>query len=324
MVEDIRKLEIIDPKSQLNLYDFNDYFMHFVSIFRAGKLPNVILLSGPKGTGKATFAFHFINFILSNGEDNNYSLDKFEINKKNKSFNLIQNNIHSNFFLLKNISSDDSIKIDQVRDLLVFLGKSTYNKNIKIVLIDNAEYLNINSSNALLKSLEESQKDTFFFIIHDSNKKILETIKSRSLQFKFHFTLTEKMNIFKEISRDYDLNINDDSIKKYLEFLSPGIFLKFLLILNEFETDDEINNLSNIKFLMEKYKKKKELELLRLISLLIESLFNDLSIKNPNSVNFYFYNKHKISNLINNNLKFNLDKNNLLLSIDEILNHATQ
>ena len=94
--------------------------------------------------------------------------------------------------------------------------------------------------------------------------------------------------------------------------------------MNEFETDDEINNLSNIKFLMEKYKKKKELELLRLISLLIESLFNDLSIKNPNSVNFYFYNKHKISNLINNNLKFNLDKNNLLLSIDEILNHATQ
>ena len=324
MVEDIRKLEIIDPKSQLNLYDFNDYFMHFVSIFRAGKLPNVILLSGPKGTGKATFAFHFINFILSNGEDNSYSLDKFKINKKNKSFNLIQNNIHSNFFLLKNISSDDSIKIDQVRDLLVFLGKSTYNKNIKIVLIDNAEYLNINSSNALLKSLEESHKDTFFFIIHDSNKKILETIKSRSLQFKFHFTLTEKMNIFKEISRDYDLNINDDSIKKYLEILSPGIFLKFLLILNEFETDDEINNLSNIKFLMEKYKKKKELELLRLISLLIESLFNDLSIKNPNSVNFYFYNKHKISNLINNNLKFNLDKNNLLLSIDEILNHATQ
>ena len=57
----------------------------------------------------------------------------------------------------------ENIKIEKARDVLKFLNKSTYYSNIKIVLIDNAEYLNINSSNALLKALEEPNNNTFFF-----------------------------------------------------------------------------------------------------------------------------------------------------------------
>ena len=60
---------------------------------------------------------------------------------------------------------EKKIKIEQIRKLLVFLSKSTYYKGVKIVLLDNAEYLNINSSNALLKAIEEPSKDTYFFII---------------------------------------------------------------------------------------------------------------------------------------------------------------
>ena len=63
------------------------------------------------------------------------------------------------------VLTEDNIKIDQVRNLLIFLHKSTYTKDLKIVFIDNAEFLNVNSSNALLKSLEEPSSNTFFFII---------------------------------------------------------------------------------------------------------------------------------------------------------------
>ena len=58
-------LEITLPKNQLRLYGFKNYFASFVNLYRKNKLPNAILLSGPKGLGKATFAYHFINFLSS-------------------------------------------------------------------------------------------------------------------------------------------------------------------------------------------------------------------------------------------------------------------
>ena len=39
-------------------------------------------------------------------------------------------------------------------------------KDLKIVMIDNVEHFNLNSSNALLKCLEEPQNNTFFFFIN--------------------------------------------------------------------------------------------------------------------------------------------------------------
>ena len=137
--------------------------IHFIKLFHKSKLPNTILLSGLKGSGKATFAYHFINYLLSYNEKNKYSVNNFTINPDNKSYKSLCNFTHPNFFLLENNVLEENIKIENVRNILKFLNKSTYYSGIKIVLIDNAEYLNINSSNALLKSLEESNNNTFFF-----------------------------------------------------------------------------------------------------------------------------------------------------------------
>ena len=189
-------MEILTPKSQLNLFGYDKLFSSFIKLYKKNKLPNVMLLSGFKGLGKSTFAYHFINYLLSLEEKNKYSVENFNINSDNSTFKLIQNNIHPNFFLLENDLPDDDIKIEQVRNLIKFLSRSTYSKDLKIVFIDNVEYLNLNSSNALLKSLEEPSKNTFFFIIHNDASAIIDTIKSRCIQFKFHFNIYEKKKYF--------------------------------------------------------------------------------------------------------------------------------
>ena len=56
---------IIDPIKQLNLYGYKEYFNSFVKIINSGNIPNTILISGPKGIGKATFVYHLINYFLS-------------------------------------------------------------------------------------------------------------------------------------------------------------------------------------------------------------------------------------------------------------------
>ena len=185
-------INILEPKIQLKLFGYNDYFKNFISIYKKNKLHNLMLLSGSKGSGKSTFAYHFTNFLLSQNEEECYSTVNFEINPNNSAFKLIQNHTHPNFFLLENHPSDENIKINKIRDLLKFLNKSSYSKNLKIVFIDNAEYLNLNSSNALLKALEQPSNNTFFFIIHNDSSLIIETILSRCLKFKFHFNIEEK------------------------------------------------------------------------------------------------------------------------------------
>ena len=54
------------------------------------------------------------------------------------------------------------IDIGQVRDMITYANKTTYNDNKKIVLVDNVEYLNVNSVNALLKILEEPNSNMLF------------------------------------------------------------------------------------------------------------------------------------------------------------------
>ena len=105
------KIDIPSPISQLNLYGYEKNFNIFKELLKKNYLPNVILLNGQKGIGKATFAYHFINYLLSLNEDCNYSLSNFKINPENKSYKLILNNSHPNFFLLEKFQENENIKI---------------------------------------------------------------------------------------------------------------------------------------------------------------------------------------------------------------------
>ena len=189
-------IEILLAKKQLRLFGFENYFNYFIKLYEKRKLPNTILLSGPKGLGKSTFAYHIINYLLSKNEEKKYSVKDFAIDKNNKSYKLLNTNTHPNFFLIENNLLEKDIKIEQVRNLLKFLNKSTYSKNLKIVMIDNAENLNLNSSNALLKAIEEPQNNTFFFIIHNNASNILDTVKSRCTEFKLTLTALKKKIYF--------------------------------------------------------------------------------------------------------------------------------
>ena len=324
MINNSENLKIVLSKNQLRLYGYEDYFASFVDLYKKNKLPNTILLSGPKGLGKATFAYHFINYILSYNEFNKYSVDNMTIHPENNSYKSLCNNINPNFSLLENDTLDENIKIDRVRNILNFLNKSTYSSNIKIILIDNTEYLNVHSSNALLKVLEESNNRTFFFIIQNNHSKILDTIKSRCIEFKFFFTITEKKKILKNIIKPYknvfDLKNIDDSFY----FDTPGNILKYLLIFKDSDIDLPNDKLNCILYLIEKYKHKNDTKLLTFISLLIELFYKDLSLKNNKNFNLYSINKFKLLNQINDAKKFNLDKNNLFTSLIGTLEHESK
>ena len=89
------------PNKQERLFSYDQYFKLFIKLYKNNLLPNNILLSGQSGLGKSTFAYHFINSILSNKEDYSYDFMNFTVNPLNRSFRLINNQYHPNFYLIE-------------------------------------------------------------------------------------------------------------------------------------------------------------------------------------------------------------------------------
>ena len=310
--------EVTKPKSQLNLYGYESYFKFFNKLYEQDNLPNSILISGQKGLGKSTFTYHFINFLLSKGEKNEYNTRDYVIDPNNSTYKSIQSGTHANLFILDAID-DENIKIDQIRKLLLFLNKSTYYKSVKIVLLDNAEYLNINSSNALLKAIEEPSKDTYFFIINNDSQKIMNTIKSRCIDFVINFNFLKKKNIFNKIAQTYSLNFTESDLDIFLYFDTHGNLLKYLSTLKNSDFKISKDYLSCISYFMDLYNEKTDPKLLSFITLFIQNFYNQLSLNNSLFISNYYRNLNKILHLIDNMKKFHLDKKNLIFSIDKII-----
>ena len=71
------------------------------------------------------------------------------------------------------------ISIAQSRKVKERLGNKSWFGNYQIVIIDEAELLNEESGNALLKMLEEAGEKRVFFLLTDDDSKLLATIRSR-------------------------------------------------------------------------------------------------------------------------------------------------
>ena len=106
------------------LYGLEKEFQEMISLYENNKLPNKILFSGLKGSGKCTFAYHLINYILSSFDIIKYDNKNFSINKESKTFKLIENGSNPNFSLIDIKPDKKSIDINQIRELISQLNKS--------------------------------------------------------------------------------------------------------------------------------------------------------------------------------------------------------
>ena len=193
----------LNPATQINLFEHNEIFNQFYKLYKNDTLPNKILLSGEKGIGKSTLAYHLINLVLSEDEEHPYDFENNKIDPDNKSYKLILNKSNPNFYLIDVLEEKKNIDINQIRELIINLNKSSFNNKKRFVLIDNIEYLNLNSVNALLKTLEEPNENIFFILIN-SNKKIIPTLLSRCINFNISLE-NDKVNEISSLLFDNDI-----------------------------------------------------------------------------------------------------------------------
>ena len=202
-----------------NVYGYEDIFNQLIKNYKNNNLHSSLIFYGSKGVGKRTF----INTLI---------LKILEINFNDKQYehhtNLFINNVHPNIKIIekefdnKTKKLKSSISIEQIRNVKKFINStSSINKLNKFIIIDSSDELNLNSSNSLLKTLEEPNQNTYIFLISHQLSLLLPTIRSRCLKLKFSHHNFEN---FKKIIETNIENIKDTEIKFFYDISlgSPG------------------------------------------------------------------------------------------------------
>ena len=301
----------LEPSENTSIYGYKYFFNEIIQLYNNGKMPNKILLSGKKGSGKSTFAYHLVNFFLSKDEELKYDLIENKINSENKSFKLLQNNSHPNFYLIDLLAEKKNIDVAQIRGMISYTNKSTFNNQDRFIMIDNVEYLNKNSINALLKIIEEPNENIYFILINNSEKNMLPTLKSRCITFKIHFSFDETVNICNQILNQNILNeLNHDLINYYY---TPGEIIKLVQFAEEKQINLKDHDVSSIiSLIIENTYYKKNIFIKNLLINFIE-LFLLKRYKTSNNKNFLLNFYQSFIQKINNTEKFNLDEESLFL-----------
>lgn len=147
----------------------------------ANRLPHALLLSGDAGIGKSKFADCFVHALLCK----TVSREGYPCYEC-QSCRLIKNKSHPNVFRLSPEKTGHAIKVEQLRESIDFIYQSSYQDGYRILMINPAHSMNVNASNALLKTLEEPPHDVCILLLTHQLNQIPATILSRCQRIQFN------------------------------------------------------------------------------------------------------------------------------------------
>ena len=156
------------------------------------------LFYGDKRVDLLSYALMFSKMIMTKNIQNDAEKEKIE--------QLIDNSQHPDIEIIN--KNNENIKIDEVREIIYSSIESSFNSPKKIFILCGIENLRKESSNALLKILEEPPKNVYFILL-SRTLNIIPTIKSRTIKFHLSGMNNEKLGVSKEIYYFFDGNEND-------------------------------------------------------------------------------------------------------------------
>ena len=305
-------------KKSDKLIGYDNLFIKFEKFYLNKRLPKVILLSGDKGIGKSTFAFHFINYILSMNSKFSYDKNNYSINLNNETYKKIAINVEQNFHFLK-CEKPNTLSIDDIRELKTKLSKTPLVNRPRFTIIDDIELINLNSANALLKLIEEPSHYDYFFLINNKCNNVIETLISRSLEFKIFLSSEQKKLIFNHLKLRFE--VEENFTHNYIQYTSPGNLIKFDPIIKELEITS-LNDFDKVSTeILKIFNKTKQNIYINFLLFLVDIKFLELSKKNKNYIHIADI-KNKINSLLIQYYKFNINNINVYNQFRNYLNYV--
>jgi DNA polymerase-3 subunit delta' len=180
-------------------------------------LHHAYIFAGQAGLGKATVADRFIKTLYCQGKGEYKPCGECSACRQ------IESKVHPDVYYVRRTPNEKTgklhreILIDQVRDLKVRLSQGTLLSSWKIAIIEDADYLNLNAANSLLKVLEEPTPKTIVILLAGDLSRIIKTVISRSQVLNFLPVNREEIKNFllsKEVGEDKAERISKLAIGK--------------------------------------------------------------------------------------------------------------
>ena len=187
------------PRHASTVVGHQDQQDRFRKAFASARPHHAWMFHGPKGIGKATTAYTLAAEVLGNsGQTRRW----------------IEARAHPDLYVLERQLNDSKprklkseIAVDDARGLAGFLARTAAG-DWRVVIIDAADDLNVESGNAILKLVEEPPAHTVMFVIAHQPGRLLRTLKSRCLRLEFE--PLEQYEVLKIIN-ELPLQSNPDS-----------------------------------------------------------------------------------------------------------------
>lgn len=173
----------LHPRERYDLFGHEDAEQAFATAWESGRIHHAWLITGPRGVGKASFAWRAARRVL--GAAPNATMGALGSDPEHPVCRQLEAQSCPDILVLRRPWDDKrkrwraEITVDEARKAPSFFEMSAGAGGWRACIVDSADDMNVNASNALLKTLEEPPAKGILFLIAHSPGRLPATIRSR-------------------------------------------------------------------------------------------------------------------------------------------------
>jgi len=170
-------------------------------LVKNGRVPNSLLFSGPDGVGKKGFALEIAKALICREQGCGHCPACRRVaaftppkSEKKEDYERVHFTEHPDVGVI--LPYNRNILVDAIRELEREAYFRPYEAEVRVFIIEDADKMNDNASNALLKTLEEPAQTSFIFLLTWRPDSMLQTIHSRCQVIRFACLETKEIEKF--------------------------------------------------------------------------------------------------------------------------------
>ncbi len=170
-------LTALSPRENPHCWYHQNVEKILLDFITSGAMPHALIFSGSKGIGKATMAYRLARYLLKNGLGTSPSAQdslfgdsaptplSLDVAPDDPVFHRVASGGHTDLLTIEKPADKDEINVETARKIAPFLRLTASGGGFKMVIVDDADTLNRNGQNALLKILEEPPSRTVIILV---------------------------------------------------------------------------------------------------------------------------------------------------------------
>lgn len=215
-----------------------------LELFNSGRMPHGLIFAGQKGIGKATMAYRIGRFMLKHGMqdasqgglfgDAPTKPQSFTVPTDDPIFRRVAAGAHADVMTVERQYDEvknrykSGVDVDEIRKVAPFLRMTAADGGWRVVIIDDADTMNRNAQNAILKILEEPPKNAILILIAHRLGTLVPTIRSRAQVIQFsplnaetlRDLLARQRSDYTPAQMDILTRLADGSVGKALQYIN--------------------------------------------------------------------------------------------------------